>query len=866
MLGDPNTPLLWNPTGDQPDEQSLPTWCAFTGQNEMAARAWGWLEALHPDDRQTARHNWKQGVITPRSISIVCQIRHFRQGYQAFKVLGIPIFNPERHLQNWLIFFTAEPAVPPPTDKNWELRHMGDMIFTQNALGIFFLSLDGSILRVNEHFCQLTGYTEAELLQLTLWQLHLPEDLPSRLQAIREYLNNKESSQPFRTRYLCKDGSTTWVRVTPFLVRQPTGEPYYFFFLVEDINAQVQAEEERTELLTRFQEAHVEALGRTLQLEAVFEAMTDGVLVCDSAGNIIQSNSAVIHLLHLENHPDFLQLPLAERLKRIKAVDEQGRSVSSEQWPLMRILRGETLCENHNQDIHLFLPDGSEIYINHTGACIRAENQQIIGGVLVIRDVSERHILESRIQKAFKILLSLAEELVNLPERALQPAINGQLTVERARIHPFQMASEYLAELTCQMLEYRGVTISLLIPGSEHMSMVAVAGSLSDEEKAFYYDTFSSTTPSEHLKTETLVRLNENEAVVEEFQYRLDDSRPYKVLLAPMIIDGHLVGILTVEKNELNAHYSSDEVSLVKAMAKLILLVIERERMHREWIEAHSSELALREANKRFDEFLSIASHELRTPLAGIKGNIQLALRRLAALKSDQITELKPIFEKLSKVQEYLLQAEHRVNVQNRMLSDLLDVSRIQANKLELVLAPCDLFQVVYEAVKDQQYTAPDRVITLSASENLPITVTGDADRLSQVIHNYLTNALKYSPPDRPVAVKIEKSESKVCVSVQDQGPGLTHEEQIRVWERFYRVKGIPALGGGQGLGLGLHICRTIIEAHCGNFGLESVPGQGSTFWFTLPLAQSPLATRKQDLPHALNEHRPDAETSGRTG
>ncbi len=152
----------------------------------------------------------------------------------------------------------------------------------------------------------------------------------------------------------------------------------------------------------------------------------------------------------------------------------------------------------------------------------------------------------------------------------------------------------------------------------------------------------------------------------------------------------------------------------------------------------------------------------------------------------------------------------------------------------------CDLRKIVVEAVKDQQYNMPGRTITLEERPYQKMVVFGDADRLGQVVHNYLTNATKYSPPDQPVSVCIERVENAVRVSVHDKGPGLTPEEQKRIWERFYRVKGIPAQGNsGPGLGLGLYICRTIIEAHRGNFGLESVPGQGSTFWFSLPLAQA---------------------------
>lgn len=857
MLGDPTSPLIWSINGDQPDERSLPIWCAYTGQSEEAAVHWGWINALHPNDRKNVRAIWEQKALMQHPATLTCQIYHFRQGYLPFRILSVPAFNAERQLQSWFIFFTKEPANPPPTNEDWERK----MIYTQTMLGILCLSLDGAILRVNERFCQLVGYTEAELLEMTLWQLGLPEDIPFQLQAIYDCLVSGQNAQPFRTRYLCKNGSPIWIRAAQFLVRQPTGELHCFFFTIEDINAQVQAETERSELMSRFQEAHIEALDRTLQLEAIFEAINDGILVSDHEGKIIQSNAAARKILHLDAHPAFLQRPFAERIASLQAIDENGQPVPLEQWPLARILRGETLYADREPDIRLILPDGEAIYVNHSGTCIRDQQNQVIGAAVVIHDVNKRHILEKHIQKSFRILLSLAEELVDLPTHAFLTAPTQETDNQSHAVHPFQAASEYLAELTCQMLEYRGVSISLLDPATQNLHLVAIAG-FAPEERAFYQETYSSTLPADYLQASTLALLHENEVAIEDFQYHLYDPRPYKVLLAPMMIEGRLIGVLNVEKTELNASYTSEEISLVKAIAKLIVLVIERERVQREWIEAHSSELALREANRRFDEFLSIASHELRTPLAGIKGNIQLALRRLNALKSDQVPELEALFEKLSKVQDYLSQAEHRVNVQNRMISDLLDVSRIQANKLELVLAPCDLCQVIYDAVKDQQYNVPERVITLNMPRERPILVMGDADRLGQVIHNYLTNALKYSPSDKPVVIQVEKERDQAAhISVQDQGPGLTPEEQKHVWERFYRVKGIPALGGGQGLGLGLHICRTIIEAHLGKFGLESTPGKGSTFWFTLPLAQAPL-TSSERFSHILGEHTSESEPS----
>ncbi|HEY1349600.1 MAG TPA: PAS domain S-box protein [Ktedonobacteraceae bacterium] len=840
MLGNPTAPLYWSADGAGPDQRSLCAWCTYTGQSPTDLGNWQWLAALHPADRDATSRAWQETLSHPCLLTLSYRIHHVHTGYQPFKALHVPVFSASHQVQSWLIFLLAEPASSPQTNEDWEIRLIYGMIYDQVVLGILCLSLDGHILRVNKRLSQLTGYTRRELLAMSIWQLSLPEDLHLHLQAIGERLTRNQSYPPFRTRYQRKDGSSLWVRVTQFLVRQPSGEPYYFFYVVEDVSAQVQAEHERAGLLARVQEAHLEALKRTVQLEAVFASITDGILVCDSQGNIIQSNPAVRQLLHLDAYPDFLHLSIEQRLRRLQGFNEQGHEVSLEQWPLKRLLRGECLNTGQEEDMRLILPDEQQIYVNHSGAPMRNQDGEIIGAVIIIHDVNERHLLEQRIRKSFRILLALAEELVALPKERREPvsprvqAANGQTVATPI----FETAAEYLVELTCQMMEYQETGISLLDPDNGHLHVVALAGSAS-EERVLYQQLLASTTLADYLNADEIALLCDNEVVIKEFSLHPHDRRFSNVLIAPMLFNGRLAGVLTVEKKELNPLYSAEEISLVKAIAKLILLVIERERLKREWIEAHSSELALREANRRFDEFLSLASHELRTPLAGIKGNIQLALRRLAALKSGRLPEMHLLQEKLDKLQEFLREAEQRVNVQNRMISDLLDVSRIQANKMELVMGPCSLETIVRQAVADQRYTMPARTITLKTPGNESLTVIGDADRLGQVIHNYLSNALKYSPSDQPVAVVIEKTKDSARVSVRDRGPGLPPEEQTSVWERFYRVKGIMAQGGaGPGLGLGLHICQTIIEAHHGSVGLHSIPGQGSTFWFALPLVQ----------------------------
>lgn len=262
-----------------------------------------------------------------------------------------------------------------------------------------------------------------------------------------------------------------------------------------------------------------------------------------------------------------------------------------------------------------------------------------------------------------------------------------------------------------------------------------------------------------------------------------------------------------------------------------------RRRAVSDYAEAQARELALRETNARTDEFLSIASHELRSPLASLKAALQLGERRLLRLNAQ---ELPPADwnAQLASIMGLLTTAVQQVDRQNRLVGDLLDVSRIRANKLEYHVAACDLAAIVRDAVDEQRLSWPERTIALDIPYGV-VPVSADAHRIGQVITNYLTNALKYSPADAPVDVALLRDGTAARVSVRDYGPGLTPEQRAHVWERFHRVPGIKQQSGsGAGLGLGLHIARTIIEYHGGQVGIDSAPGHGSTFWFSLPLAQ----------------------------
>lgn len=270
-----------------------------------------------------------------------------------------------------------------------------------------------------------------------------------------------------------------------------------------------------------------------------------------------------------------------------------------------------------------------------------------------------------------------------------------------------------------------------------------------------------------------------------------------------------------------------------------------RERLQDEQIEAQARELTLQRTKEQMDDFLGIISHELRTPMTTIKGNIQLAQLRLRAAMRGLQADNPALFSVLEEIQMMLERAERQANTQNRLIRDLVDSSRIQSGQLDLQQEQADLVAIVLETMEDLQSAFPERLIHVfvAAGENIPVLV--DAERIGQVINNYVTNALKYAPEDRPVEVRLEKKSNRALFSVRDSGPGLSPTEQAQIWDRFYRVEGIKRQRGfAVGMGLGLYICRAIIEQQQGEVGVESSKGEGATFWFTLPIAEDERESR----------------------
>ncbi|GAC1348691.1 MAG: hypothetical protein NVSMB27_17540 [Ktedonobacteraceae bacterium] len=286
------------------------------------------------------------------------------------------------------------------------------------------------------------------------------------------------------------------------------------------------------------------------------------------------------------------------------------------------------------------------------------------------------------------------------------------------------------------------------------------------------------------------------------------NSLPGLLQILPFVVSGIIIAIITGQRES----------------ARLRALFAEQAAEERA-ADLEVSNQELEQVNQMKDKFLSMASHELKTPITSIRGHAELMLRRLSKQKElpKAFIDVRTALERIDE-QTYRLQS---------LVDDLLNLSSIRSGKIELELSRCDLRDVCRGVVEDQQLLT-GRAIMLESPPS-PVLVNGDSDRLSQVVSNLVSNALKYSPETARVQVNIHEQEQTACIEVHDDGQGIAADQVNKIFETFYRTPDAQT-SKKSGWGLGLAICKDIVERHKGHIWCESQLGKGSTFFVELPL------------------------------
>jgi len=288
---------------------------------------------------------------------------------------------------------------------------------------------------------------------------------------------------------------------------------------------------------------------------------------------------------------------------------------------------------------------------------------------------------------------------------------------------------------------------------------------------------------------------------------------------------------VNTEKKFITKGYNSGGMDYVVKPVDVDILLLKIKTFHRlyeQTVELNKVQQNLRDeieirkdAEAKKDEFISIASHELKTPLTSIKAYLQI-LRRSVGDDNKKFLE------------DFIGRSQVQVNKLNDLVTDLLDVSKIESGKLKFNKKVFNFKMLLHNTIDIIRQTNEDSNIVITGDED--VDVFADEMRIEQVLINYLTNAIKYSPDNKEVHVSTYVQDHYLFVKVKDFGIGIPPEKKDQIFAKFYRAEDNSTRF--QGLGIGLYICSEIIKRHEGTYGVESELGKGSVFYFSLPVAQ----------------------------
>jgi len=778
--------------------------------------------------------------------------------------------------------------------------------FEQAAVGMALVSPDGHWLRVNHKLASIVGYSPGELLTKTFQDITHPDDLTRDLDLVAGMLAREISTYSIEKRYLRKNGSQVWVNLTVALIWTADGQPDYFISVIEEIDARKKARDE--------------VLATKRKLEAALASMADAVCISDTEGRLVEFNEAFASLHRFPNK-DACARTLVEYPAILEAFASTGEALPIEQWAVPRALRGDT---HSNAEIHLRRKDTGESWIgSYSFAPIRDEQGQIVGSVVVGRDITEQKRIEEQIrQNESRLRLALESakagtwewdlqtqeniwsdevfRLYGLKPGSCEPSYETWL----ATIHPDDRtravtavteAARLAAELS---VEWRVNNSS----GREHWLLsrgrpeadadgkprryLGIVMDISERKRA----EAELEQHRNHLKelvdaqTAELAEANRTLTQRTEEITELYNRAPCGYhSLAP---DGSIIAVNDTELDMLG--YSRDEFigrnigdfmtsesrahlhrnfsefartgrvrdlefdfvrkdgTIVPCLVngdmvrdtngkflytRSTLIDNSEHKARNEQLRTMQRELALRAeeaeaATRSKSAFLANMSHEIRTPMNAIIGLTHLVQR--AGQSPEQA-------ERMSKIENAGL---HLLSI----INDILDISKIEAGRMELESTDFHLSAILdnIQSLIGEQAKAKGLTIEIDP-DSVPVWLRGDPTRLRQALLNYAGNAVKFTEHGRITlrAILLDDNGDDMLVrfEVEDTGIGIAADKLTQLFESFEQADASITRKFG-GTGLGLAITRRLAHLMGGEADAESIPGVGSTFWFTARLTR----------------------------
>jgi len=605
---------------------------------------------------------------------------------------------------------------------------------------------------------------------------------------------------------------------------EPGPEQYTF---AQDIATQCAMAIERDHILTATRQIASLAMERANTLDAVFNAMNEGITVQDMQGHVLLRNNSAGQILATQGIPPTGQNPpelLPDLFTRQAIYTLKRRRLAPEEMPLARALRGERI---RGEQVLTRRTDGTECILELNIVPLFNANTQQIGIVSAFRDVTEQVQAEQRIRRALDTMLHAAEVVSGLTE--IKDIFRRALAIT-------------MNILNCQ----RGVVRYYDKSQQEFVPLISI-GTTEEEEQAWltmqrWLSPSSQDAVYAQLKQGHAVLLSAEKA--NGRSEKGEGEQPF-LIAAPITHHENLLGVMLLERlpqasQQAGAKrdFSLWDVAVIEGIAQFTGLAIEQVHWQQEAEQARTHEAAMRASNALKDEFLALTAHEFRTPLTVILAHSQMMARALKRV---------PVEEWPTRLRDSIDTIESQTHQLTNIVNTFLEVTQLNRGQIVLQKERVRLEEIVQQAVAQQASTTEKHHLSFkSIRPKRPYPIHGDPARLLQIFANLLQNAIKYSPHGGPISVLLSQRQSKTGgreaeIRIQDKGIGVPQDAQARLFESFYRASNIHSAGpAARGVGLGLYVVAEFLHLHGGTIRVESkgVEGEGSCFIVTLPLLE----------------------------
>jgi PAS domain S-box-containing protein len=617
-------------------------------------------------------------------------------------------------------------------------------IYEQAPTGIAVLdSLSGQFIQLNQKYCEITGYSQEEMLNQTFQNITHPDDLQADLDYMQQLLTGQIRTFQMEKRYIRKDGEIIWVNLTCVPLWLEPNEHRQHIAMVQDITHRKQAEKALQESEERF---------RTL-----YEDNPSMYFTVTQDGKILSVNQFGAHQLGY-SVDEMVGRPVIDLFLE----DDQ----SLVQQHFKSCLRKPLTV--HSWEYRKVRKDGSVLWVKEAARAVYRNDKEIVV-LIVCEDISDRKESEKALQEW----------------KTLTESVLGQLPKGFAY----------------RCLNNKNWTAIYVSDGIEEVTGFPASDLL-----------------AEKVNYDSLLAPGENTRVWDDVQQALAKHLPYENEHQIITSDGTTKWILA------RGRFIFDDAGQLLYLDGLNVDITDRKQAEDRLRESEAKRIdALRQSDELKSALLSSVSHELRTPLTAIKGSVSSIIEKtISNLDQEQQTCLKEI--------------DQEINYMSQLVNNLLDMSQIEAGTLMPQKEWHLLEDLVEGALRRTEQSLETRDLQIEIPENMPLAFV-DAVEMQQVLINLLDNALKYSPPDSPIRLRVRIDAQQIEVTVSNRGEQIPAQDLDRIFERFYRRRAAheePI----RGTGLGLAICKGIIEAHDGRIWAESTE-QEVTVAFTVPVTAS---------------------------